>query len=99
AVEAVIADTNWHHAAVVLDGDNGQMRFYVDGELKTTVDYTGGINTTTGNTLFIGMEGTADAPGNLYKGFIDRIRIYDTVRTPDQFDIVKPVSVDSWMMF
>jgi len=46
--DRVIPDTKWHHAAVVLDGDNGQMRFYVDGELKTTVDYTGGVNTTTG---------------------------------------------------
>ncbi len=99
AVDAVIPDTNWHHAAVVLDSDNGQMRFYVDGELKNTVDYTGGVNSTTGNYLFIGMEGTETAPGNLYKGYIDRIRIYDTVLTPNQFDIVTPVNVDSWMMF
>ncbi len=92
ATDAIIPDDGgWHHGAVVHDSAAGEMRFYVDGELKTTVAYTGGIIVTEYQRLYLGIEASYDntASINPYLGSLDRVRIYNEVLGPDQFDMVE----------
>jgi hypothetical protein len=100
ATDAVIPAGEWHHVAAIHDANSAEMRFYVDGELKTTVPYSGGVRFAELARFYIGMEqvGTSLAAVNPYKGYLDRIRIYDQVIDPSQFDLVEVVAVESWML-
>lgn len=76
-------DGLWHHIAVVYEHAK-EMRFYVDGVLGDTVNFTGGVVfTRTDTTFVIGAE-----PGlwNNYVGLMDRVRITSGVLTADQLD-------------
>ncbi len=101
AVNSIVpADNDWHHTAVVFDTDAGETRFHVDGALTDTVAYTGGINPTDFQRLFLGVEKVSDDPEaiNPYEGFMDRVRIHNSVVAPEDFDIVTETPVQEWMV-
>jgi len=62
----------WHHAALVQDTSNDEVRVYIDGSLVVTDNGTGPVNTTTSD-LGIGSRG--DGFGQ-FNGAIDDVRIY-----------------------
>jgi hypothetical protein len=75
-----VNDNQWHHAALVIEGNNGFQRLYLDGAL------VGSLNTTTSSlssTIIIGAAfggslwlGT-NSGWNLFQGQIDDVRIYN----------------------
>ncbi|MBZ0255798.1 LamG domain-containing protein [bacterium] len=92
-------DGGWHHIAVVHDPDNAELRFYVDGELGDTLEYSSGVNfSLERNALYVGVEGSPGSNASVlpYKGYIDRIRIHTAVLTPDQFSIIEVADVSDW---
>ncbi len=76
-------DGKWHHIAVV--HENGvALRYYVDGELGETRDYTSGVIFTRTQTFF--TLGAEPGGGLAYTGSLDRLKVTSGVLTPDQFD-------------
>lgn len=74
----MIADTNWHHVAVVYTGS--QIQFYIDGIAAGVTSYTDNFNNTSGN-YFIGPRqsfGNSNGDGSL-AGKIDETRIWENV--------------------
>jgi hypothetical protein len=73
-----IADTNWHHLAVVYTGT--QIQFYIDGVLSGTPPYTDAFNNTTAN-YFIGVsQSFGDGNGDqTLAGKMDETRIWKNV--------------------
>jgi YD repeat-containing protein len=68
------ADNQWHQVVFVVDGAGG--RLYVDGLQKATLGWTG----TTGapnTTQPVHIGDYAGAPGGLFSGLIDDVRIYN----------------------
>ncbi len=102
ATDAIIPEGNWHHGAVVHDFVEGQMRFYIDGELMNTVEYFDGVNFSEDQRLTIGVESGAgsNAAGLPYQGYLDRIRVHSAVVNPEDFDLVDvPTPVQDWPVF
>ncbi len=92
-------DGAWHHIAVVHDPAAAELRFYVDGELGDTLDYSGGVNFSLDrNALYIGVEGFPGSNASVlpYRGYIDRVRLHTAVLTPDQFSIIEVADVSEW---
>ncbi len=74
-----IADTNWHHVAVVFTRATNTLRFYVDGTLRTTA------------TRNLEADGTSHAVviGNMqvshaFSGLIDEVRLHAQALTAAQ---------------
>lgn len=65
----------WSHAAYVYRPASGQILFYVDGSLITTITGTAGILSTT-DSFIIGGIGIP-ANGQWFDGSVDDLRIYD----------------------
>ena len=80
---AIPDDEAWHHIAVV--HDNGkEFRFYVDGVIGDTVEYTSGVNFTRTQRLFsLGAEWNGALQ---FIGSVDRIKISSGILAPEQFD-------------
>ena len=92
-------DGGWHHIAVVHDPAAAELRFYVDGELGDTLEYSGGVNFSVDrNALYIGVEGFPGSNSAVlpYRGSIDRVRLHTAVLTPEQFSIVEVADVSEW---
>ena len=81
-------DGEWHHIAVV--HENGvELRYYVDGVLGHTREYTNGVIFTRTQKFFtLGAEATG---GLQYVGSVDRLKVSSGVLTADQLDY-RPVS-------
>ena len=87
---ASVNDGNWHHITAVYDGTDKVI--YIDGiEDARNINAHGGNNLGTGVTRygFIGdgseasvFDGTRNS--KYYNGFIDEVRIWNTVRTPSE---------------
>jgi hypothetical protein len=76
-------DGLWHHIAVV--HKNGvEMKFYVDGILRDTIPYTGGVITTRTETSF--AIGSETSGGFAYRGLLDRVQLSDEALTADDLD-------------
>jgi hypothetical protein len=76
-------DGGWHHIAVVHDYGVA-WRFYVDGVLADTVNYTQGvIFTRTDTNIQIGSE---LGGGLQYVGLLDRVRVTKEALTADKLD-------------
>ncbi|OPZ30027.1 MAG: Laminin G domain protein [Lentisphaerae bacterium ADurb.BinA184] len=76
-----VADGEWHHVAVVVDGTG--TFFYIDGQPAGT----SAVHVLNNNTekLYIGRQGTsAGTARGHYKGILDELRIWDDARTPDE---------------
>jgi hypothetical protein len=81
---AIADDGGWHHIAVV--HENGkEFRFYVDGILKDTKAYTGGvlIDTRTDTQFYIGSEPTGGLP---FVGKLDRFTISKGMVPAEELD-------------
>jgi hypothetical protein len=81
---AVVPDDGaWHHIAVV--HENGvALRYYVDGVLQATRDYTGSvIFTRTQNFFTLGAEPGGGLP---YVGQVDRLKVSSGALTAEQLD-------------
>jgi len=72
-------DYVWHHIAIVCDTDNN-VTFYVNGVSNVTIAGTAPAGVGTGALQLGFLEGFE--PG--YKGMMDEIRFWNTVRTPEQ---------------
>jgi len=81
---AIAEDGGWHHIAVV--HENGkEFRFYVDGILRDTIAYTGGVlmDVRTDTTFYIGSEPTGGLP---YLGKLDRLIVSKGIVAPENLD-------------
>jgi len=74
----------WTFINVTVDETANEVRFYINGILRSTNSFTATMTATT-EPLIIGEE-TEDAPAhkNWFNGLIDDVRIYNYVRTPAQ---------------
>jgi hypothetical protein len=78
--------TDWHHVAIVLNADGGNMLMYVDGEVideQTTTIFPANLPLTTQNWL-----GQSQWPDGIYDGALDDFRIYDQALTQEEIAIV-----------
>src|SRR3989344_5085329 len=78
----------WHHIIGVYDGST--KKIYVDGVEKNSAFRNGNLNTYT-SPLRIGANG---ALGELFKGYIDEVRVFDRALTPSEVtELYKSVGV------
>ena len=69
----------WHHVVVTRDGISGEMKIYIDGELKASgTGPTGPRIDTSQNKICFGGMGT-ELDGKYIKGRLDDVRIYDVI--------------------
>ncbi len=73
-----IIKAKYYHVAVTLDNTHGTAKVYVEGELKTTVSFSGTSNWAVGNPWLIATNSTDAATGKFYTGLIDEVAIYKT---------------------
>lgn len=66
-------DGNWHHLATTYDG--ADIKVYVDGVFSTTVNHPGSMGDGV-RDMVVGFFSP-----NYWKGYIDELRIYNTVMT------------------
>ena len=81
-------DGNWHHLAIVIDGDHEEARTYVDGRLsKRRTGYTPAqfVN----YSIFIGC-GYGGAPQQFFDGWMDNFRVTLRALAPSEFQAANP---------
>lgn len=69
AASPSIKDTNWHHYAMVYDGNN--LFGYIDGVIKSRKSLTGTVRNNA-NTIYIGK----DPWGTTFNGYIDELQFF-----------------------
>jgi hypothetical protein len=74
-MSSTLPSGQWSHLAIVLG--SGQVRFYLNGTLVTTVALTATISAR-GNELRIGADANTQ---QFYKGAIDDVRVYSRAQT------------------
>ena len=77
--QTTISDGRWHRVALVWDG--AYRSLYVDDELVATDTAQQGAPKTSKNRLHIGA-GSDPAPGTLWSGLIDDVRVYSRALIP-----------------
>ncbi len=81
-------DRKWYHIAVVNDGKAKKLKLYVNGVLDDEASLAGASKRTWGNIMYVGTR-TPDK-GNKWSGYIDDVRIYNGVLSPEEIgNIVK----------
>ena len=70
----------WHHVAVTFSKEEGEVRFYIDGEFAGATDITLSPHTNNG-PLLIGRYTSGMTPKFHLKGTIDELRIYSRALT------------------
>lgn len=75
-----INDGTWHHVIAIYDGS--LIKIYVDGLLKASTSYSGGIPYS-GSNLRIGTNYSSTSTGN-FNGTMDNVRIYNRVISEDE---------------
>ena len=77
--------TDWHHTSLVWDVSNTNFKMYLDGILLHEDVSLGSFLTTTRPIVLGGnTEGDGDISGDEFIGYIDEVKIYNYVRTPEQ---------------
>ncbi|VXB24105.1 conserved exported hypothetical protein [Flavobacterium sp. 9AF] len=82
---SISINSNWHHIAVVKNANTtNNLEIYIDGVLGVT----GTVNIDiTSDNLFIGARGYNNlAPGELFDGDLDEVRIWNTARTATEIN-------------
>ena len=87
-----VSANQWHHLAATLDGATRVLTLYLDGRL---VDRTTLARLSAGNTepLSIGRSGASS--GNYWNGLIDDVRVWNTLRTPEQIALLYHVELNT----
>lgn len=89
-----LSSNTWYHVATTFDGS--AIKLYVDGTLVDTLSVTGTISQTTEDICFGAEEENNNCTSDFFKGFIDEVRISDTVRYTSNFTpSAKPFVRDS----
>ena len=90
--------SNWYHVAVVRDATNSTLQIYLNGQGAATNSSAFGLTSWTINNS-LGFAASQDALNNdsntnRFKGAMDDVRVYRTVRTPAQIlqDMVGPMT-------
>ena len=80
--KAVLTENEWNHVAWVKD--NAELRFYVNGELKQTVEHdrVGTVNGT--QPLYIGVHRYGDTWNSPFVGIIDNVAVFRSALTDAQ---------------
>ena len=77
--DTTYTDTTWHHYAMSFNNSTRLQSLYRDGEL---------IKTRTADSTYLGTGkvyiGAVSAISRFYRGYLDEIRIWDTLRTTEQ---------------
>ena len=81
-------DGNWHHFAIVIDGDHSEARTYIDGRLSKT--RTGYVPAPFVNySIFIAC-GYGGAPQQFFDGWMDNFRVTLRALDPSEFLVANP---------
>jgi len=75
-------DDSWHHFAAVIEADH-TVSLYIDGVLRDTADK--GTNDYDGSAIL--RIGCDFSEANFYDGYLDEIRISNTARWTEGFDV------------
>ncbi len=92
---AIPDDGGWHHIAVAHEAFV-EFRFYVDGELKETMPYEGGVRFAEVYDFLIGSEANGGLP---YVGLLDRVKITRDALTEEALDYFEPTALPNWSLF
>jgi hypothetical protein len=87
---SVIPLNEWHHIAIVYDGDgagSGVGTIYIDGVAEATTAQDG-IGTLPNNTNSLELAADQAFPGRNFDGWIDEVRIYESVLSTAQVGVV-----------
>lgn len=74
-----ITDENWHHIAVVRNGNS--LEIYVDGNLEASGITSGAHGTMFAATKTLGLGGNANIGGGWAQGQMDEVRFWNYART------------------
>lgn len=89
-----VNDGNWHHVALTMNASSKIATLYVDGTAEGSKTFTGNaINLTQGHGAFIG--GVVSSDNTYFKGMIDEVRIWNTLRTAQQISDNKDEQISS----
>ena len=75
----IVQDNKWHHVVGTYNKSTGDIKFYVDGENKTSGISNGNVKA--GVRMFIGSRAGSDS---WFKGSMDEVNIYSTAITASQ---------------
>jgi hypothetical protein len=68
----------YYHLAVTLDNRAGSAKIYLEGDLKSTISFTGTSNWQNGTPWLLGTNSTNATTGKFYTGLVDEFVIYKT---------------------
>lgn len=88
-------DNKWHHIAAAHEMGK-EFRYFVDGMLKETRPYTGGVRFADVWDFIIGSESNG---GLAYVGYLDRVKITRGALNEGQLDYFVPAAVADWSLF
>lgn len=77
-----VVDGNLHHIAAVYDGS--AIAVYVDGTLRGSTAYSGGLFSNVNTILRVGASSSGGAIAAYFKGLIDDVRIYNRALSADE---------------
>lgn len=80
----------WYHIAFVCTGP-GETKCYINGTLIGAMAY--GFSSVTGQPLVIGAVKEGSTPQEYWSGSLDEVRIWNTIRTPEEIVENKDVSL------
>ncbi len=80
---AIVPLNKWTHVAVTFDAYANSIKFYVNGVYQNTVNGLYLISTDDG-LINIGRQGPTNCGCNTFNGNIDELKVWSTVRTPEQ---------------
>ncbi|NCC23171.1 MAG: LamG domain-containing protein [Alphaproteobacteria bacterium] len=82
-----IGGSGWNHVVYTIDDSNDVQKFYLNGALADTTNYTESIDYSTARNTHIGKEGLTSSNWQ-FEGKIDDVRIYDRVLTADEVSVL-----------
>jgi hypothetical protein len=78
-VDSGLVVGRWHHLAGTFDSKSGEVVLYVNGRAAATARHEGGM-LTSDDPLALGSRGGTHSP---WMGLIDEVRIWESVRAPE----------------
>lgn len=82
-----VNDNQWHHAALVVEGNNGTQRLYLDGVLVGTLNTSA---SSLSNTILVGaIFGntnwfSTNTGWNYFQGQIDEVKVFNKALSPEE---------------